>query len=550
MLVFIRPGYWALLYFGRGLLWFMGQKTKQGREGRGFTTEPRPNPDMDSLPPSLATLAAAESLARHSAKSHHDPLPSCRHSGPLLGTRDPAQPLDEGNTRENRRGRVERSMTSQTPTRVRWLVLGVSCLVAAIVYLDRVNVSIAGPLLLKEYGLSEIELGTILSAFAAGYGIFMLPAGWLLQRIGPRRCLALALLAWALFTLLTALAGGIGSALGSALTGFLVIRFLLGATEAVSLPALNVTTSLWAAKEEIGRFTSIWLGSLQLGAAITPVLVATLMVAHGWRLPFYVLAAVSVVGALIWGWLVRDRIDQQRWVNAAEAALVDADKKPVGPTPWGTIWQHHTTWFLTAAYAFQGYVASVYIFWMYLYITLVRHVPLVKGAWLATLPPIAQLVMAPIGGFLSDAILRRTGSKTMARRIVGMGGMLGTAILVMLGAFTKDTSLAIIILALGAGLLWLATGMFWSAASDLGGPHSGAVSSIMNFGANILGFLAPTITPLIGRVFGYDWALVAVAGAAVTSGLLWLGVDLDNGLAAEPLPASSRLNEATVSSGS
>lgn len=435
-------------------------------------------------------------------------------------------------------------MTSQSPTRIRWLVLGASCLVAAILYLDRVNIAVAGPLLLRDYGLNEVELGTILSAFAAGYGIFMLPGGWLLQRIGPRRCLTLALLGWALFTLLTTLAGEIGSLIGNALAGFLVIRFLLGATEAVSLPGLNITTSLWAAKNEIGRFTSIWLGSLQLGAAITPVLVATLMVAQGWRMPFYVLTAASIVVAIIWWWLVRDQINQQPRANAAEVALVEADKVIPGPTPWRVIWRHHTTWFLATAYAFQGYVASVYIFWMYLYITLVRHVPLVKGAWLATLPPIAQLLMAPIGGFLSDAILHRTGSKTLARRVVGMSGMLGTAALVVLGAFTANTTLAIIILALGAGLLWLATGMFWSAASDLGGPHSGAVSSIMNFGANALGFLAPTVTPLIGRAFGYDWALFAVAGAAVISGVLWLGVDLEHGLAAETLPSGSLISKA------
>ncbi len=435
-------------------------------------------------------------------------------------------------------------MDPARPTRIRWLVLGVSCLVAAMVYLDRVNIAIAGPLLVREYGLTEVELGTILSAFAAGYGIFMLPAGWLLQRIGPRRCLTLALLAWGVFTLLTGLAGGLGGAFGSALAGFLVIRFLLGATEAVSLPGLNMTTSLWAAKQEIGRFTSIWLGSLQLGAAVAPVLVATLMVAQGWRLPFYVLAAASVGVALLWWWLVRDRVAQQPWANAAEAALVDAGKRSSGPTPWRAIWTHRSTWFLTAGYAFQGYVASVYIFWMYLYITLVRHVPLVKGAWLATLPPIAQLVMAPIGGFLSDALLRRTGDKTLARRIIGMGGMLGTAVLVLVGAFTENTGLAISILALGAGLLWLATGMFWAAASDLGGPHSGAVSSIMNFGANILGFLAPTITPLIGHMFGYNWALVAVAAAAVVSGMMWLGIDLTEEIGADPVPAATRFNPA------
>jgi MFS transporter, ACS family, glucarate transporter len=428
----------------------------------------------------------------------------------------------------------ETRMSDAAPTRVRFLVLATSCLVAAIIYLDRVNISIAGPLLLREYGLNEVQLGTILSAFSAGYAVCMLPSGWLLQKIGPRRCMAMALTAWAGFTLLTALAGGLGALLGNTLLGFLIIRFLLGATEAVSLPGLNVTTSIWAPKAQIGRFTSIWLGSLQLGAAVAPVLVATLMVVHGWRMPFYVMAAASAAAAALWWIVVRDRVGQQPMANRAEAALVEAGKTPPGPAPWGSIWRHRTTWFLALGYGFQGYVASVYILWMYLYITLVRHVPLVKGAWLATLPPIAQLLMAPLGGFLSDAILRRTGSKTVARRTVGMGGMLGTAVLVVVGAFTDNTDLAVVILAVGAGLLWLATGMFWSAASDLGGPHSGAVSSIMNFGANVLGFAAPTLTPLIGQTFGYSWALIAVAIAATFSGLLWLGVDVETAIADVP----------------
>ncbi len=423
-------------------------------------------------------------------------------------------------------------MPASGRTHYEWVVLAVSCMVAVVLYLDRVNIAIAGPLLIKEYDLSRVQLGLILSAFSAGYAIFMIPSGWLVQRLGPRLSLLLMLLTWGIFTYLTVVAGGIGFLLGSVLWGFILIRFLLGAAEATSLPGLNLTTSIWAPQAEIGRFTSLWLGSLQLGAAITPVVVATLMVSYGWRFPFYVLALVSALAAVVWWLLVRDRVRQLPWVNETEAAHIEQGKIKPGPTPWGKIWRHRSTWFLTASYSFQGYVASVYIFWMYLYITTVRHVPLVQGAWLATLPPIVQLVMAPIGGFASDLILSWTGNRTLARRSVAMSGMFATGVLVLIGAFTTNTTLAIAILALGAGFLWLATSMFWAAASDLAGPHSGGLSSIMNTGANVFSFFGPTVTPLIGRAFGYEWALVVVTVSAVISGLLWLGVELH-----EPLTA-------------
>jgi ACS family glucarate transporter-like MFS transporter len=228
----------------------------------------------------------------------------------------------------------------------------------------------------------------------------------------------------------------------------------------------------------------------------------------------------------MWWFLVRDRVRQIPWVNETEAVYLEQGKIKPGPTPWGKIWRHRSTWFLTASYSFQGYVSSVYIFWMFLYITLVRHVPLVQGAWFATLPPVTQLIMAPIGGFASDWILSRTHNRTLARRSVAMVGMFLTAALVLIGAFTTNTTLAIAILALGAGFLWLATSMFWAAASDLAGPNSAAVSSIMNTGANAFSFFGPTVTPLIGQAFGYEWALVVVAISAVASGLLWLGVEL------------------------
>jgi len=96
-------------------------------------------------------------------------------------------------------------------THYEWVILALSCMVAVVLYLDRVNIAIAGPLVINEYGLSRVQLGIILSAFSAGYAIFMIPSGWLVQRLGPRLSMLLMLITWGVFTYLTTVAGGIGS---------------------------------------------------------------------------------------------------------------------------------------------------------------------------------------------------------------------------------------------------------------------------------------------------------------------------------------------------
>jgi len=69
-------------------------------------------------------------------------------------------------------------------------------LVSAIAYLDRVNISIAGPSIAEEFHLSNVELGGVFSAFVLGYAFFQAPGGWLADRLGPRRVLMLGVIWW------------------------------------------------------------------------------------------------------------------------------------------------------------------------------------------------------------------------------------------------------------------------------------------------------------------------------------------------------------------
>src|SRR5882757_4486548 len=96
------------------------------------------------------------------------------------------------------------------PSRIRWNLVGLMFLVSLVTYLDRVNISIAARYITTAYGLTDVEMGRVFSAFILAYGLFQVPGGWLGDRFGPRVVLTGAILWWSLFTALTAVLPGLG----------------------------------------------------------------------------------------------------------------------------------------------------------------------------------------------------------------------------------------------------------------------------------------------------------------------------------------------------
>src|SRR5207244_542150 len=120
------------------------------------------------------------------------------------------------------------SMTSQPTSHVRWFLVFLLFVLSAVAFLDRVNLSIAGAKISEEFGISNIRLGLVFSAFLFGYALFQTPAGWLADRFGPRRMLTLGVLWWGVFSALTA---AISPNIGHTVVVLVVIRFLLGESE-------------------------------------------------------------------------------------------------------------------------------------------------------------------------------------------------------------------------------------------------------------------------------------------------------------------------------
>src|SRR5436190_3857632 len=133
--------------------------------------------------------------------------------------------------------------------RVRWVLIFWMLVISAVSYLDRVNISIAGPSLEREFHLDHIQLGWIFSAWVLGYALFQAPSGRLADRFGPRKILLLATVWWAVFTGLTALAP---ASIAGSLAILMVVRFSLGVGESIVYPSSNCMVAAWIPSQERG----------------------------------------------------------------------------------------------------------------------------------------------------------------------------------------------------------------------------------------------------------------------------------------------------------
>jgi ACS family glucarate transporter-like MFS transporter len=167
--------------------------------------------------------------------------------------------------------------------------------------------------------------------------------------------------------------------------------------------------------------------------------------------------------------------------------------------------------------------------WFYLYLVNVRGFGVLRGGFFASAPFLAILVSCPLGGWATDQLVLRYGT-TQGRKLVGMAGMMLAAGTIGLGAVVESPYLAIAGLSLGAGWLYFTVGAYWSSTSDLSKTHAGALSGLMNTGANIGGALSPTITPWIAHQWGWPASLGAAAAIALIGGIMWLKIDPGKGL--------------------
>jgi ACS family glucarate transporter-like MFS transporter len=425
-------------------------------------------------------------------------------------------------------------MTSSGVSHVRWYLIFWLFVVSAVAFLDRVNISIAGSSIAGEYHLTNVELGWVFSSFLAGYALFQTLGGRLADYFGPRRVLAGGAVWWGVFTALTAT---VPQGIRGALFLFVSIRFLFGAGEAVIYPAANQFVSRWIPTQERGIANGMIFAGVGVGAGLSPPLITFIMLHYGWRASFWVCATIGLVVGLVWFIAARDTPAEHSGVLASELALIRSGLSSAADAsgaqghararqliPWGAVLRSKEVLAATLSYFSFGYVAWIFFSWFYTYLAQVRGLNLRASAFYAMLPFLAMAICCALGGIVSDRLTRshgpRIGRCYLASLAIALAG-----VFLVLGSEAHGARLASIVLAGGAGALYLAQSSFWSVTADLAGSSSGSVSGFMNMGAQAGGWLTAWLTPLIARHFGWTASFLVAAALCLFGAVAWLFVD-------------------------
>lgn len=435
---------------------------------------------------------------------------------------------------------------------MRWLLVFWLFVLSAVAFLDRVNISIAGSAISSEYHLGKVQLGWVFSAFLMGYAVFQTVGGRLADRFGSRRVLAAGVIWWGIFTALTA---AVPTGIASALALFITIRFLLGAGEAIIYPASNQFVARWIPVRKRGIANGWIFAGVGVGAGLTPAIVTYAMLNYGWRASFWFCAIVGAVAGMVWYVAARDTPEQHPLVSQAEreeiryglegesqAPAVGTNRDPVAPAvlvPWSNVLRSKEVLGITLSYFSYGYVAWIFFSWFYIYLAEARGLNLKASAVLAMVPFLAMAVTCPIGGFLNDFFTLRRGPR-VGRCGLAAFAMALTAVFLVIGSRAASAHVASLVLAGGAGSLYLAQSSFWSVSADIADRSSGSVSGFMNMGAQIGGAVTASLTPFLAQRLGWTASFLVAAAISALGAAAWLLVDPNVKLAKAPERTGSR----------
>ncbi len=364
-------------------------------------------------------------------------------------------------------------------------VLLIICLMYFIMYVDRVNISTAAPLIQKDLGLSATELGLIFSAFAYPYALFQLAGGWLGDRLGPRLGLTLCAVLVAVSTILTGLAGGLATLFAA--------RLVLGLGEGPAFSTATRALSNWTRPDQRGFAQGVTHSASRLGNALTPPLIAAIAVAYSWRASFYVLGGISLVWAIAWFAYFRDDPRAHSGTTASELeglppATVVATRKSI---PWGPLLLRILP--VTLTDFCYGWILWLYLNWLPSFFQHEYSFAIKRTAMFAAGVFLAGVIGDTVGGVVSDLILRRTGDVGRARVAVIVTGFLGSFCCMLPIVFVHDIVIVSVCLSLAFFFTELIVAPIWAVPMDIAPEFAGAASGFMNFGFGIAGIVSPVV---------------------------------------------------------
>lgn len=359
-----------------------------------------------------------------------------------------------------------------------------------ILSVDRNAFVMVSSVIQREYGFDLERMSYILASISWTYAIFQLPSGWLIQRFGFRRLLAIALVGWSLAIGLMPIASGFWS--------LLALRLLLGAAQAPDWPSSVAAISRWFPPERRSRFTSIALSGQYIGPVIGSIVTGGLAFRYGWRPVFYGYAIIGVGLCGIWWWLTRDQ-------TAATAASAQQERDPAGVWPeLRALLAIRATWVISSFYFCLISVQAFFLSWLPIYLTRERSVTLTASGWYTAMPWLTLYVSVTAYGFYADSVLRKGGSLRLARLPAAVLGLSMGAISLALVPWIADLRLVIVTLCFSLFGVGMVQGVVWSTVQDMGGSRTPLLAGWTSFWGNLSAGIFPIVMGYLVKWTG-DW---------------------------------------------
>jgi MFS family permease len=408
------------------------------------------------------------------------------------------------------------------PTQVRHKVVALAVLLAMVTYLDRTSLSTMSGDIQRDLKITQEQMGWVFSAFSLAYAAFEIPTAWWAERIGTRSVLARIVCWWSVFTMLTGMVTNYSV--------MLVTRFLFGAGEAGAWPCVARTFERWIPARQRGSMKGIFFAGAYLSGGLTPILVAWLLPHTTWRVILMGFGAIGFVWAAGWYLWFRNEPAQHAEVNAAELALIQADRPPAVPPEarrgiWGRLLRERNMYALCVMYVPNCVTFYFCITWLPTYLKEAHGFEGKMQGVVAGLPLLLSAAAQFVGGFSSDFITARWGLRA-GRLIPGVTGYVLAAVCVCAATVVADHMTAAVCFALATGACMLTTAVAWGTCLDIGRENAATVSSVMNT-AGQMGAIAspPLVAKLVKWSGNWNLPLHVLIGLFIIGAVSWLLID-------------------------
>jgi ACS family sodium-dependent inorganic phosphate cotransporter len=386
-----------------------------------------------------------------------------------------------------------------------------------ICYMDRINIAITAPVIMKEFGWDEAVLGIILSSFFCGYTLLQIPGGWLADRYGGKKILGAGVLWWSFFTMITPFARTV--------TNMIIVRTLMGLGEGVNFPSIQSITSRWIPSQERSRVMGFTLSGISVGNILAFPLATWIMTVLGWQYVFFIFGLLGFIWCAFWIRLAANRPEEHKTIHSHELEYITAHRPEIPPvvnTPWKLIVSKVQVWALVINHFCVSWGFFMFLTWLPTYLVKAHNFSIKEMGIYSMFPYLAMVIGSNGSGWLADYCIKHTGNITLIRKVFHTVSLFSASVFLILLAQAETKPLVIILVTLALGMMSMTGSTTGPNAMDIGPRYAGIIMGMQTTAGNIAGVIVPLLVGFIVS-FSNRWDLIfyIAAGVLMFGAIIW-----------------------------